>query len=209
MQLAKAIILLALAQVVTPALAAEWTIDGKHSAADFKIRHMMVSNVRGAVSGATGTVNYDPKKPKETSVDAELDVATINTNEPARDEHLRGAEFFDVKKFPKMTFKSKKVTSATANKISLLGDLTMHGITKEVTLNVDGPTPVSKEASGKERMGATATTKVNRKDFGIQYNKQLDNGGVALGEDVDITIELELGRDGQPAVKKADKKAAK
>lgn len=181
-----------------PAQADSWKIDPSHSAALFSVRHMMVSNVRGDFSNVSGTVEYDPQKPTNAKVDAKIDVSTINTGDAKRDEHLRNKDFFDVEKFPHMTFVSKKFIksgtskSQTANKMRVIGDLTLHGVTKEVVLELDGPTDVVTDKKGNSRMGATATTKINRKDFGMTYNSVLDTGGVAIGEEIPITIELEL-----------------
>lgn len=175
-----------------PAQAAEWTIDSKHSSAGFKVKHMMVSNVQGQFGGVTGTADYDGKDIKSLKVDAEIDVASINTGEPGRDDHLRNADFFHVEKFPKITFKSTKVVPAAGGKFKLIGDLTMHGVTKPVTLDVEGPSPVMTDAKGNSRVGASATTILKRKDFGITYNKVLDNGGVSVGEDVKVDLEIEM-----------------
>lgn len=174
------------------ALAAEWSIDTKHSSAGFKVRHMMVSNVKGQFGGVAGTASYDGKDIKSLKVDAEIDATTVNTGEPGRDEHLKKPDFFDVEKYPKITFKSKKVVPQGKGKFQLVGDLTMHGVTKPVTLNVEGPSPVMTDAKGTSRVGASATANVKRKDFGISYNKVLDNGGAAVGDDVDIDLEIEM-----------------
>lgn len=174
------------------AMAATWNIDSKHSQANFKVRHMMVSNVNGTISGIKGTAEYDGKDIKNLKVDATLDVNTVNTNEPGRDEHLKGEDFFNVAKFPTMTFKSKRVEQKSDGTFQLVGDLTMHGVTKEVALDVEGPAPIIKDKKGVEHTGATARTKVKRKDFGIEYNSVLEAGGVAIGDDVDITLDIEL-----------------
>lgn len=179
-----------------------WTIDGKHSTANFKVRHMMVSNVNGTISGIKGSAEYDGKNVKNLKVDAEMDVNTINTADAGRDEHLRGADFFDTAKYPTIKFVSKSVKKVGAGKFQLIGDLTMHGVTKQVAMDVDGPSQIIKDEKGNEHMGASAHTKINRKDFGIQYNHILEAGGVAVGEDVDITLDVEMLK------KAADKKAS-
>jgi polyisoprenoid-binding protein YceI len=189
--------------IATPALADTWNIDGKHSQANFRVRHMMVSNVNGTISGIKGTAEYDGKDIKGLKVDATLDVNTINTNEAGRDEHLKGDDFFNAAKYPTITFKSKRVEQKANGEFQLVGDLTMHGVTKEVALDVEGPAPVIKDKKGVEHTGATAKAKVNRKDFGIEYNSVLEAGGVAIGETVDITLDIELLK---PS---ADNKAAK
>lgn len=198
-----ALTLTLLATTAAPALADSWSIDGKHSQASFKIRHMMVSNVNGTVTGIKGAAEYDGKNINSLKVDADLDAKTINTSEAARDEHLRGADFFNTDKFPTMKFKSTKAEQKSNGHFQLVGELTMHGVTKPVTMDVEGPTPVVKDDKGVEHIGATATAKINRKDFGIEYNKVLDNGGVALGETVDVSLDIELTK-GEP-VKKAAK----
>lgn len=174
------------------ALATEWSIDTTHSSAGFKVRHMMVSNVKGQFGGVTGSASYDGKDVKSLKVDAEIDATTVNTGEPGRDEHLKKPDFFDVEKYPKITFKSNKVVPQGKGKFQLVGDLTMHGVTKPVTLNVEGPSKVMTDAKGTARVGASATTNVKRKDFGITYNKVLDNGGAAVGDDVNIDLEIEM-----------------
>lgn len=178
-----------------------WTIDTKHSTAGFAVRHMMASNVRGAFSNVTGTVNYDGKDATKATVDATIDTNTINTQEAGRDKHLKSAEFFDTAKFPTMTFKSKKITAAGEGKYKMLGDLTMHGVTKEVALNLDELTAPVNDGHGNTRIGASATGKVNRKDFGITYGGVLDNGGAMIGDDVTITLDVELTKPTQAASK--------
>jgi polyisoprenoid-binding protein YceI len=182
-----------------PSYASDWKIDPAHSTASFSVRHMMISNVNGQFSKVTGTVEYDAKSPKNTKIDATIDATTVNTNESSRDKHLKGPDFFDVEKFPTMTFKSKKIVSASKGKMKVLGDLTLHGVTKEVTLNVVGPSAEIKDPRGQIRIGAAASAVINRKDFGITYNKTLDNGGVAVGEQVPITIDIELSKQAKVA----------
>ncbi|MGH9548963.1 MAG: YceI family protein [Terriglobales bacterium] len=181
------------ALAATPAaLADSWKIDPKHSAASFSVRHMMVSTVRGQFSNVTGTVNFDPKNVAASKVDAVIDVTTVNTNEADRDKHLKSPDFFDVEKFPTMKFVSKGVVVESVGKFKLVGDLTLHGVTKEVTLAVEGPSQAIKDQKGNERSGATATGKINRNDFGIKFNKAMDNGGVMVGDQIPITIDIEL-----------------
>ncbi len=191
---------------VAPALAETWTIDGKHSQANFKVRHMMVSNVNGTISGIKGAAEYDGKNIAGLKVNADMDINTISTNEAGRDKHLRGADFFDTEKFPNMSFKSKRVVKGSKGKFKLIGDLTMHGVTKEVALAVEGPTPVIKDSKGQERFGASATANINRKDFGLAYNSVLEAGGVSIGDKVQITLDIELTKDGKkPSPEKAPK----
>jgi polyisoprenoid-binding protein YceI len=137
-------------------------------------------------------VNIDEKDVTKSTVEATIDASTVNTNEPKRDEHLRSADFFDVAKFPTITFKSKSVKKSGEGKLAVTGDLTMHGVTKEVTLDVEGPAKEIKDPWGNVRSGASASTKINRKDFGLGWNKVLEAGGVAVGEEVAITLDVEL-----------------
>ena len=172
-----------------------WKIDSAHSSAAFSVKHMMISNVKGGFSKVSGTVTYDPKKPKASKVEATIKVATVDTREPKRDEHLRSADFFDVAKYPTITFKSTKVLSASKDKLKVEGDLTIHGVTKPVTLEVEGPSSPIKDPKGNEKVGASATATINRKDFGIIWNKAMDNGGVMLGEEVPVSIDVELSKE--------------
>lgn len=174
------------------ALAATWTIDPDHSNIGFKVRHLMVSNVKGSFLKHSGTVEINDKDISKSRVDVSIDTNSINTNVQKRDDHLRSADFFDVAKYPTMTFVSKKVATAGKDRLNVTGDLTLHGITREVVLDVEGPTKESKDPWGNIRRGATATTTINRKDFGLVWNAVLETGGVAVGEDVTITLEIEM-----------------
>ena len=173
--------------------AQDWQIDRAHSAAQFSVRHLMVSTVRGHFGKLTGTVRYDPARPTESSVQAEVDVSTIDTREPKRDAHLKNADFFDVEKYPTMTFKSTKIEPAGAGKLKVTGDFTLRGVTKQVVFDVDGLTEPIKDRAG-QRMGAAATAKINRKDFGMTWNRVLEAGGFTVGDEVTITIDVELIR---------------
>jgi polyisoprenoid-binding protein YceI len=188
--------------IIAPALAqaSTWEIDGSHSAVHFKVRHLMVSDVRGQFSGLTGTLELGDKDLTQSKVTATVDVATVNTREPKRDEHLKAPDFFDVAKFPTMTFKSKKFVSKGEGKFDVVGDLTLHGVTKEVTLATEMGSTESKDLYGNVHRGATATTTINRTDFGLKWNKALETGGVLVGEEVKIELDLSF-------VKKAAKKA--
>jgi polyisoprenoid-binding protein YceI len=182
----------------TASRAQEWQIDRAHSAAQFSVRHLMVNTVRGHFGKLTGTVRYDPQNPTAASVQTEVDVSTIDTGQPKRDAHLKSADFFDVAKHPTMTFQSTKVEPAGEGKLKLTGDLTMHGVTKKVVFDVDGPTaPVTDQ--GVQRFGAAATAKISRKDFGMTWNRMLETGGVTVSDEVTITLDLELVRQGAPA----------
>lgn len=171
-----------------------WTIDSAHSSADFSVRHMMISNVKGDFRKVEGTIDYDGKNAKSLKIEATIDASTVNTGEKGRDEHLKGGDFFDVEKYPKMTFKSKSAKKVGKDKIEVVGELTMKGVTKDVTLTVDGPTAEIKDPHGGFKIGAAATTKINRKDFGITYGKLMDNGGAMIGDDVAISLEIEAGK---------------
>ncbi|MFN8551084.1 MAG: YceI family protein [Candidatus Obscuribacterales bacterium] len=190
-RLATALTFVALVSGTLPSFATTYTIDPQHSQAGFSIRHMMLSNVRGAFSKVSGTIDYDPAKPAASKVEAVIDMNSVDTHDANRDKHLKTADFFDTDKYPTMTFKSTKVVPKGKTGLTVTGDLTLHGVTKSVVLNVEGPTEELKDPKGSKR-GASGTTKIHRKDFGITYNKQLDNGGVALGEDVDVTIDVEM-----------------
>ena len=174
------------------ALASTWNIDPDHSNVGFKVRHLMVSNVKGSFDKHSGTVDINDQDITKSKVEVNIDTNSINTNVQKRDEHLRNADFFDVAKYPTMTFVSKKVATAGKDKLKVTGDLTLHGVTKQVVLDVEGPTKESKDPWGNIRKGATATTKINRKDFGLVWNKALETGGVAVGEEITITLEIEM-----------------
>ncbi len=183
------VIALALPVIVS---AATWNIDPDHSNVGFKVRHLMVSNVRGSFEKHTGSVDINDKDITKSRVEVTIDTASINTNVQKRDEHLRSAEFFDVAKFPSMTFVSKKVAKAGKDRLKVTGDLTLHGVTREVVLDVEPLSKESKDPWGNLRRGTTASTKINRKDFGLVWNKALETGGVVVGEEVFITLEIEM-----------------
>lgn len=172
--------------------AATWQIDPDHSSFQFKVRHLMVSNVKGDFTRVKGAVTMDDKDVSNLNVQLVIDAASVNTGHAKRDEHLRAVDFFDVAKYPTITFVSKKVIKAGPDRLQVIGDLTLHGVTKEITVEVEGPTSEIKDPWGNFRRGATATTKINRKDFGLTWNRVLETGGVVVGEDVDIFIEIEL-----------------
>jgi polyisoprenoid-binding protein YceI len=171
-----------------------YQIDPAHSSAQFKVRHLMISNVKGEFDKIIGTVNYDPANPSASTVDATIEVASISTRDEQRDAHLKSPDFFDVEKFPTITFKSRKVTGTGGDSFTVAGDLTIHGVTKEVNLKVAELTEEAKDPWGNMRRGASATTKINRKDFGMHFNMALETGGIMVGEEVDLTIDVELIR---------------
>ena len=184
---------LLLSALALPALAADYDIDSAHSAAQFSVRHLMVSNVRGSFKKLTGKVVFDESNPSATVVQASIDVSTVDTGEPARDTHLKSPDFFDLAKFPTMTFVSRSAIR-TSQGVDLSGDLPLHGVTKAVVLHVSDITKEIKDPRGMLRIGATATTVINRQDFGMVWNHNLDGGGVVVGNDVTITIDIEVAR---------------
>jgi polyisoprenoid-binding protein YceI len=169
----------------------KWTIDPSHSTAEFTVRHLMITNVRGRFGKLEGTVDYDPERPEATTIEATIDASSIDTRDEKRDAHLRSPDFFDVEKTPTLTFKSKRVTK-TGDGFTAVGDLTMRGVSKEITLEIEGPSDVTKDPWGNSRIGASATAKVNRKDWGLNWNAALEAGGVLVGEQVKITLEVSL-----------------
>ena len=175
-----------------------WNIDTSHSQAGFAVKHMMVSTVRGSFGKTEGTITFDGKDVSSIKADVTIDATTITTNNEKRDTHLKSPDFFDVAKFPTITFKSKRAEAAGAGKFKLIGDLTLRGVTKEVTLDVDGPSQAL-VAQGRTRVGATATTKINRQDYGVSWSRSLDGGGVVVSDEVAITLELELVKTAPPA----------
>ncbi len=180
------------------AAASDWKIDPAHSSAQFSVRHMAISTVRGAFSKVNGLIALDDKDITKSTVDVTIDVTTVDTREPGRDNDLRSDKFFDVAHFPTMTFKSKKVEQLSPGKLKVTGDLTIRGTTKEVVLDVEGPTAPVKDPWGNQRAAATATAKVNRQDFGVKWNATMDNGGVVVGDDVNITIDVEMIKQAPP-----------
>ncbi len=173
------------------AFASTWELDASHADVAFSVRHMMVSNTKGRFSGVKGTLTVDDKDITKSSITVEIDVNTIDTRDAKRDEHLKSADFFDVAKHPKMTFKSKSVAKAGAG-YKVNGDLTIHGVTKPVVLEVSSLTEPVKTPFGTTIRAVTASTKINRKDFGLTWNKALEAGGVAVGEEVTISIDAEF-----------------
>lgn len=169
-----------------------WKLDPAHSSAEFKIKHMMISNVKGSFTGLTGTLIEDKNDPTRSSVEATIDIATINTGDAGRDTHLKSADFFEQEKHPQMTFKSTKVEKKGEGEYKVSGDLTLHGVTKPVTFHVEGPTAPGKDPWGNTRIGLEATTKINRKDFGLSWNAALETGGILVGEEVQITIDAQF-----------------
>lgn len=191
-----AIVVLGLAAIPSAlhAQGTSWRIDPLHSSAQFSVRHMMISTVRGQFGGVKGSVLYNPRNPKASSVEATIDCSTINTGEPKRDSDLKTAEFFDVQHYPVMTFKSKRVDSAGRGKLKMTGELTINAITRQVVLNIEGPTQPVKDTQGREKVGVRGVTKISRKEYGILYNPVMETGGVAVSDEVSIILEIELIR---------------
>jgi len=172
--------------------AAEWQIDPAHSAAHFSVRHLMISNVRGEFTKLSGSALIDPTDLTRSRVEVTINAASLNTREPQRDDHLRSPDFFDVANFPRITFRSSRIESLGPEHYKVTGDLTIHGATKEVALDVEGPTPTVKDPWGNIRAGVSGSAKVNRKDFGLVWNALTETGGVVVGDEVKISIEAEL-----------------
>ena len=177
-----------------PALASAttWNIDPDHSSVSFKVKHLMVSNVKGTFEIQTGVVEINDKDITKSKVEVTIDANSVSTNVQKRDDHLRNADFLDVAKYPTITFVSKKVAKAKNGALKVTGDLTLHGVTKEVVLDVEQISKESKDPWGNLRCGTSASTKINRKDFGLQWNKSLETGGVLVGEEITISLEIEM-----------------
>ena len=174
--------------------AVTYQIDPAHSHAQFKVRHMMIANVRGEFSKVSGAIVYDVDNPSASRVNAEIDASTINTREPQRDEHLRSGDFFDVARHPSITFASTSVTASGPGSFEVVGYLTIRGNTRRVALTVEEVTPEAKDPWGNTRRGASAKTRINRKNFGLEWNMALEAGGFLVGDEVEITIDVELIR---------------
>ena len=174
-----------------PVLAATWQIDPAHSNVSFSVRHMMVSNVRGEFTKVSGTVEGDEKTPAQAVITATIDATSINTREAKRDDHLKSPDFLNVAKYPTIIFKSKKIEPSGSGQFKVTGDLTLHGVTKEVVLDVSDVTAPIKDPMGKTRAGAQASTKIDRKDFGINWSKVIDGGGLMVGDEVAISVDVE------------------
>jgi polyisoprenoid-binding protein YceI len=175
-----------------PATATAWNIDPVHSVVEFKVKHMMISNVKGQFTKVAGTMNLDEADLAQSRIEASIEAASVHTRDEQRDAHLKSADFFDVEKFPALAFKSTRVTRAAGGELAVTGDLTIHGVTREVVFAVEGPTPATKDPWGNIRLGVSATTKIRRKDYGLVWNAGLETGGVLVGDDVTITLDLQF-----------------
>ncbi|MGO9262809.1 MAG: YceI family protein [Bryobacteraceae bacterium] len=167
-----------------------YQIDPTHSGAHFSVRHMMITNVRGEFTKVSGKILWDSENPANSSIEASIDATSISTRDPQRDGHLKSPDFFDVEKFPEIQFRSTQVQS-TEGGLEVTGHLTIHGVTHSVVLEVEGPTPETRDPWGYVRIGASATAKIDRKDFGLTWNSALETGGVLVGDQVKISIEME------------------
>jgi polyisoprenoid-binding protein YceI len=169
-----------------------WNIDPAHATAEFKVKHMMISNVKGQFSKVTGVLTHDESEPANSRVEVSIEAASIETRDAQRDAHLKSADFFDVEKFPTLSFKSTDSKVVGDGELIVRGDLTIRGITRKVTFQVEGPTPPAKDPWGNTRIAVSATTKINRKDFGLAWNAALETGGILVGDEVTITLDIEF-----------------
>ena len=180
------------ASVETAVAITTWNIDPVHSVAEFKVKHMMISNVKGQFTGVSGKLSLDEAEITKSSIEATIDAATVNTREAQRDQHLKSADFFDVEKFPTLSFRSTHVSRSGEGELKVDGDLTIHGVTRKASFAVEGPTAPAKDPWGNTRIGLSATTKINRKDYGLTWNAALETGGILVGEEITITLDVEF-----------------
>ncbi|MGA9305800.1 MAG: YceI family protein [Candidatus Sulfotelmatobacter sp.] len=169
-----------------------WNIDPVHSTAQFKVKHMMISNVKGEFTAVTGKLELNNADITKSKIEASIDASSINTREPQRDAHLKSADFLDVEKFPVLTFKSTRVSKVKVDELSVEGNLTIHGVTRNVVFEVEGPSAPVKDPWGSTRIGISATTRIDRKDFGLSWNATLEAGGIMVGHEVTITLDVEF-----------------
>jgi polyisoprenoid-binding protein YceI len=169
-----------------------WNIDAAHSGADFKVKHMMISNVKGSFTGLSGVLTERTTDSTLSFIEASIPVATISTGDAQRDGHLKSADFFDAETYPTLNFKSTRVVKKGEAEYDVTGNLTIHGVTKLVTFAVEGPSAPGKDPWGNTRIGLSATTKINRKDFGLAWNAALETGGFLVGEEVQITLDVQF-----------------
>jgi polyisoprenoid-binding protein YceI len=169
-----------------------WNIDPVHSNAQFKVKHMMISNVKGEFTAVTGKLEVNNADITKSKIEASIDASSINTREPQRDAHLKSADFLDVEKFPVLTFKSTRVSKVKVDELSVEGNLTIHGVTRNVVFEVEGPSAPVKDPWGSTRIGISATTRIDRKDFGLTWNATLEAGGIMVGHEVTITLDVEF-----------------
>jgi len=177
--------------VTIPATTA-WNIDPVHSAVEFKVRHMMISNVKGQFTRVAGVLNLDEADVTQSHIEASAEAASIETRDAQRDAHLRSPDFFDVERFPTLSFESTRIARAGAGKLAVTGNLTIHGVTRETVFAVEGPTAPARDPWGNIRIGLSAIAKINRKDFGLTWNAALETGGLVVGDEVTITLDVEF-----------------
>ena len=180
----------------TPALpqttTTTWNIDPAHTVAEFKVKHMMIANVKGHFSGVSGVLNRDESNPENDRIEATIEAASIQTRDQQRDAHLKSVDFFHVEKFPTLHFKSTSINVVGEGELSVEGDLTIRGVMRKVRFAVEGPTPPAKDPWGNTRIGVSASTKINRKDFGLTWNAALETGGILVGDDITITLDAQF-----------------
>lgn len=169
-----------------------WNLDPAHSTAEFKVKHMMISNVKGQFAKVTGTLTLDESKLINSWVEAVIEASSIETRDAQRDAHLKSADFFDVEKFPTLSFKSSGIRLVRNGELAVEGDLTIRGVMRKVIFSVEGPTPPAKDPWGNSRVAVSATTKINRKDFGLTWNAALETGGILVGDEVTITLDVQF-----------------
>ena len=169
-----------------------WNLDPAHTVAEFKVKHMMIANVKGQFSKISGVLVRDESDPTHDRVEATIEAASIETRNEQRDGHLKSPDFFHVEKFPTLHFKSTGIKVVGEEELSLEGDLTIRGVTRKVQFAVEGPTPPAKDPWGNTRIGVSASTKINRKDFGLTWNTALETGGILVGDDVTITLDAQF-----------------
>ena len=177
--------------LATPATST-WNIDPVHSVAEFKVKHMMISNVKGQFTAVKGVLSLHETDVTLSGVEAEIEIASINTRDEGRDTHLKSADFFNADQFPAMYLKSTRITRNADGDLVVAGDLTIRDITRNVEFVVHGPSPAGKDPWGNTRIGLEATTKINRKDFGLTWNAALETGGVLVGEEITVTLDLQF-----------------
>lgn len=169
-----------------------WNLDPVHSTAEFRVRHMMISNVKGQFTGISGALNLDETDITKSSVEATIDASSIGTGDAQRDAHLKSPDFFDAEQFPTLSFRSTQVKRTGDDELTVTGDLTIHGVTREVIFKLEGPTPPAKDPWGNTRLGLSAVTKINRKDFGLTWNTALETGGILVGDEVNIALDIQF-----------------
>lgn len=178
--------------ITAPVTTTAWKLDPVHSVAEFKVKHMMISNVKGQFTGISGTLTLDESDVTKSRVDASIDAASVNTRDAQRDGHLKSADFFDVEKFPTLTFQSTSVKRTAGDELAVTGDLTIHGVTRQVVFSAEGSLAGSKDPWGNSRVGLSAVTRINRKDFGLTWNAALETGGILVGEEITITLDVQF-----------------